>query len=189
MAGSVGNSISCESAEKNYRDLRKFQFLFSGLNIICTTCMVAMYQPFMQIWVGRRLMLSDRDMLLFCLYFYLINMNNIRNQYIDGTGMWNALKWNYILEAFGNLFLNIILGKLFGVTGILCATIFTIAIFVYVICTCLPFDGIVQLVVCGLIAVVVAGTLFWIAFLKTKRFTEAKQMIVQIILTMVTKNK
>lgn len=226
LAGSVGNSISCESAEKNYHDLRKFQFLFSGLNIICTTCMVAMYQPFMQIWVGRRLMLSDRDMLLFSLYFYLINMNNIRNQYIDGTGMWNALKWSYILEAFGNLFLNIILGKLFGVTGILCATIFTIAIFnysvrthklfktyfmgkdeirynldqvqyalialtssaiVYVICTCLPFDGIVQLVVCGLIAVVVAGTLFWVAFLKTKRFTEAKQMIVQIILTMVTK--
>ena len=111
MAGSVGNSISCESAEKNYHDLRKFQFLFSGLNIICTTCMVAMYQPFMQIWVGRRLMLSDRDMLLFSLYFYLINMNNIRNQYIDGTGMWNALKWSYILEAFGNLFLNIILGS------------------------------------------------------------------------------
>ena len=132
LAGSVGNSISCESAEKNYHDLRKFQFLFSGLNIICTTCMVAMYQPFMQIWVGRRLMLSDRDMLLFCLYFYLINMNNIRNQYIDGTGMWNALKWSYILEAFGNLFLNIILGKLFGVTGILCATIFTIAILLHV---------------------------------------------------------
>ena len=60
---------------------------------------------------------------------------------------------------------------------------------VYVICTCLPFDGIVQLVVCGLIAVVVAGTLFWVAFLKTKRITEAKQMIVQIILTMVTKKK
>ena len=71
LAGSVGNSISCESVEKNYNDLRKFQFLFAGLNIICTTCMAAMYQPFMEIWVGKDMMLSDGNMSLFCLYFYV----------------------------------------------------------------------------------------------------------------------
>lgn len=131
LAGSVGNSISCESVEKNYNDLRKFQFLFAGLNIICTTCMIAMYQPFMELWVGKDLMLSNGNMFLFCLYFYLINMNNIRNQYIDGSGIWHELKISYILEAFGNLVLNIFLGKIFGVSGILWATIITIFIFNY----------------------------------------------------------
>lgn len=131
LAGSVGNSISCESIEKNYYDLRKFQFLFAGLNIVCTTCMVAMYQPFMEIWVGKDLMLSNMNMFLFCLYFFLINMNTIRNQYIDGSGIWNELRMSYILEAFGNLALNIILGKLFGISGILWATILTIFIFNY----------------------------------------------------------
>lgn len=135
LAGSVGNSISCESVQKNYQDMRKFQFLFSGLNIVCTTCMVAMYQPFMELWVGKDLMLSDGNMLLFCLYFYLINMNSIRNQYIDGAGIWNELKASYILEAFGNLFLNVVLGKLFGIAGVLWATILTIFVFNYVVRT------------------------------------------------------
>ena len=71
------------------------------------------------------------DMLLFCAYFYVINMNNIRNQYISGTGIWWHMKLFYILEAFGNLGLNVILGKLFGITGVITATIITIFLFNY----------------------------------------------------------
>ena len=37
-----------------------------------------------------------------------------RNSRVERLKM---LKWSYVLKAFGNLFLNIILGKLFGVTG------------------------------------------------------------------------
>ncbi len=132
LAGSVGNSISCESTKKNYEDMRKFQFLFSWITTVCTICLVTMYQPFMRLWAGKELMLSDKDMLLFCLYFYLINMNNIRNQYINGAGLWDKLKASYILEAGGNLVLNIVLGKVWGITGILLATIITIFFFNYV---------------------------------------------------------
>lgn len=132
LAGSVGNSISCESTKKNYEDMRKFQFLFSWITTACTICLVTMYQPFMRLWAGKKLMLSDKDMLLFCLYFYLINMNNIRNQYINGAGLWDKLKASYILEAGGNLVLNIVLGKVWGITGILLATIITIFFFNYI---------------------------------------------------------
>lgn len=219
LAGSVGNSISCETVEKNYQDFRKFQFLFSGLIVICTACLVAMYQPFMEIWVGRGLMLSEYNMLLFCLYFYLININNIRNQYVDGTGMWKSLRASYLLEAFGNLLLNVILGKLFGVSGILWATILTIIVFnysirthklfreyfnkgecrynvdqlqyglvalissiiVYSICIRLPFHGLIQLVLCGVVAVVFSSVIFIVAFAKTDRFAQSKEMLLRII--------
>ena len=135
MGASIGNSIVSETKEKNYQDLRKIQFIYAWISSICTVCLVALYQPFMKIWVGTELMLSDNDMLLFCIYFYLINMCNVRNQYINGTGMWWQLKVNYVLEAFGNLALNVILGKFFGITGILLATIITIFVFNYVIRT------------------------------------------------------
>ena len=132
LSGSVGNSISCETPEKNYEDMRKFQFLFSWVTTTCTICLATMYQPFMRLWAGKELMLSDKDMLLFCLYFYLINMNNIRNQYVNGAGLWDKLKASYILEAGGNLVLNIVLGRAWGITGILLATIITIFVFNYV---------------------------------------------------------
>lgn len=135
MSASIGNSIARENTEKNYKDMRTFQFIYAFLNSTATICMVALYQPFMRIWVGNSLMLSDGNMLLFCLYFYLINMCNIRNQYINGTGMWWHLKLNYVLEALANLGLNLLLGKLMGVTGIILATIITIFFFNYVLRT------------------------------------------------------
>lgn len=141
LSGSVGNSISCETTHKNYKDLRNFQFLFAWMSTICTVCLATMYQPFMKLWVGEKLMLSDKDMMLFCFYFYLINMNNIRNQYINGAGIWDKLKASYVLEAGGNLILNIVLGKLWGITGILMATIITIFLFNYVMRTHILFKN------------------------------------------------
>ena len=53
-------------------------------------------------------------------------MTNIRNQYISGTGIWWKLKIPCAVEAISNLGLNVILGKLFGISGVLIATIITI---------------------------------------------------------------
>ena len=131
MGASVGNSIATKTSDENFEDMRKFSMIFAYILGVCTICLLCLYQPFMYLWAGQNLMLKDMDMILFCIYFYIINMNNIRNQYISGTGIWWHLKLSYILEAAGNLVLNIILGKLLGITGIILATIITIFIFNY----------------------------------------------------------
>lgn len=129
MSASIGNCIVTETVEKNYDNLQKFSFLMAWIAGWVSICMLCVYQPFMEIWMGKELMLSNGNMMLFCVYFYAINMNNIRNQYISGTGIWWKLKYSNIAEALGNILLNIILGKLFGITGIILATIITIVVF------------------------------------------------------------
>lgn len=129
MSASIGNCIVTETVEKNYDNLQKFSFLMAWIAGWVSICMLCVYQPFMEIWMGKELMLYNADMMLFCVYFYAINMNNIRNQYISGTGIWWKLKYSNIAEALGNILLNIILGKLFGITGIILATIITIVVF------------------------------------------------------------
>ena len=131
MGASVGNSIVVKTAEENYRDLLKFSAISSWIIGVCTACLLCLYQPFMTMWVGRDLLLSNGNVVLFCVYFYVINMNNVRNQYISGTGIWWNLRKSYIIEALGNLILNILLGKWFGITGVLLATIITIFLFNY----------------------------------------------------------
>lgn len=126
MGASVGNSIVKETTEKNYNNLQVFSFIFSWVAGWCTVCLACLYQPFMRIWVGENLLLSETNMFLFCLYFYVINMTNIRNQYISGTGIWWKLKIPCAVEAVSNLALNIILGKIFGIAGVVIATILTI---------------------------------------------------------------
>lgn len=140
MQASVGNSIAVESIEKNYRDLKKFQFIFAWISGWCVVCMLCLYQPFMTMWVGKKLLLSFNNMILFCIYFYAITANCIRNLYFTGNGLWWRAKYTFIFEAIGNLFLNIFLGKLFGIAGVLIATIITIIVFNYILRTNLLFS-------------------------------------------------
>ena len=130
MQASVGNSIVEEGFEKNYRDLLKFNFIYSLITGLCTVCMVCAYQPFMNIWMSHKknLILDDATMILFCIYFYAITANNIRNLYINGKGLFYEIRWWYIIESASNLILNILLGKFIGVKGIIIATIITIIV-------------------------------------------------------------
>ncbi len=122
---SIGNSISSESVEKNRNNLFEFTLFSMWLISIFSCCLLGLYQPFMIIWVGKDMLLSNTDMILFCIYFYVLNMNNIRNLYYDGNGLWLKGSSSFIIESLGNLLLNFVLGFFFGITGVLIATIIT----------------------------------------------------------------
>ena len=141
MGASIGNSIATESKEKNYNDLCKFTFIFSWFSGWCTVCMLCLYQDFMFIWMrgDTSLMLPDFDMVLFCIYFYAITMNNIRNQYVEGNGLLWKLRVVNVLEALSNIFLNLILGMFFGISGIIIATLITIIFFNFILRTNILF--------------------------------------------------
>ena len=132
MGASIGNSIIKKSKNDNYNDFLVFSQIFAFLLCITTTCLFCLFQPFMVMWVGDKFLLPFYDMMLFCVYYYFVSINSVRNQYISGNGMWDLLKKSYIIEAFGNLFLNIVLGYFFGVSGVLIATIITILLFNFI---------------------------------------------------------
>lgn len=134
MQASVGNSIARDSVEKNYKDLCRFTFIFEWMCGWMSICMVCLYQPFMKIWMRDNisLLFPNGIMFLFCLYFYVITANNIRNLYINGAGLfWDIRKWN-LIEAIANILLNYLLGYYLGVSGIILATIITIILFNFI---------------------------------------------------------
>ncbi|MBE5861849.1 MAG: hypothetical protein E7295_03245 [Lachnospiraceae bacterium] len=142
MQASVGNSLVTETVEKNYSDLRKFTFIYTWFTGLCTICLVCLYQPFMSIWMKEKpsLILPNGVMVLFAIYFFAITMNNIRNLYANGNGLfWEMRTW-YVVEAVANLILNVSLGILFGISGILWATIITILLFNFFARTRILFD-------------------------------------------------
>ncbi len=128
IQASVGNSIATETTEKNYADLGKFSFLFSWISGWFAICMCCLYQPFMKLWMNGNtdMLLSTFNMGLFVVYYYAISMNNIRNLYVNGVGLFWELRLWYVFEALGNIVLNLVLGYCFGVTGIIVATIITV---------------------------------------------------------------
>lgn len=125
MGASVGNSLVTESIEKNERDHRKFDFYYMFIIGFCTICMFGLYQPFMEIWVGKDLMFGYFTMILFCIYFYSNGLAQVRSVYSEAAGLWWHFRYFSIGEMVANLLLNIGLGIWWGVDGIIFATIIT----------------------------------------------------------------
>lgn len=125
MGASVGNSLATEPIEKNEHDHIKFDFYFELIIAFCTICLFTLYQPFMHVWVGDKLMFPWHTMVLFCSYFYVTELAQIRSVYSEAAGLWWNFKYLSIGEMIANLVLNIVLGQVIGVDGIIIATIIT----------------------------------------------------------------
>lgn len=127
MAG-VGNSLVCESAEKNHSDFKIMTFLFSWLGGWLACTLLCLYQPFMKLWVGDSFMFPFSTMSLFCIYLYSLSLSTVKSVYEAAAGLWWQNRKRALLELFANLFLNYFLGKVWGATGVILATIITMVL-------------------------------------------------------------
>jgi len=65
---------------------------------------------------------------LFCAYFYVLRMGDIRATYVEACGLWWEHKHRAIIEAVSNLVLNVVLCRFYGVYGVIIATLLTLFI-------------------------------------------------------------
>lgn len=126
ISAGLGNSIAMESVEKNENDLYCINNVYLFIAMLCFSCFIACYQPFMSLWVGVDNLFPDYIMFSFAAYFLAEKTLNVIGQYYDAAGLWWHGKWKGFVEAIANLVLNIILCKVFGVNGIILATVGTI---------------------------------------------------------------
>lgn len=124
----IGNSIIVETKEKNYNDFKKFTFLIAWIAGFCTVCVVCLMQPFMNIWMNgnEKLMLGMSEVVCFCIYFFVYEIQQLLLTYKDAAGMWHEDKYRPLVTALTNLALNIIMVQFFGLYGVLLSTVISI---------------------------------------------------------------
>ncbi|MDD7556875.1 oligosaccharide flippase family protein [Ruminococcus sp.] len=122
----IGNSIVVESKEKNYQDLKKFTFIITWIAGFCSVCLLCIYQPFMELWTGKDLMLSLSAVVCFVVYFFVRQFNALFNLYKDASGMWHEDRYRPLAAALTNLVLNLVLVQFIGIYGILLSTVLAI---------------------------------------------------------------
>lgn len=129
ITASIGNSLVTTSKEKNYNDLIRFNFYFNWFGCWATICLLCLYQHFMMLWVGKKLITSMLNVVLFCVYFYLSQAGQVRAIYGAAAGIWWNFRYFQIGEIISNIILNLVLGYYWGMSGIIVATIITVTIF------------------------------------------------------------
>ena len=126
LMGGVGNHVATRSREDNFKELRELDFAYMWINGWCMICILCMSQPFMRLWMGENMLLSDSVVFLVCIYFYLLKIGDMRFIYFSSKGLWWQRRWNSLAEALANICLNVLLAKYFGIHGIILATILSL---------------------------------------------------------------
>ena len=119
----IGNSIIIESDDKNFNDLKKFTFIISWISGFCVTCFLNLFQPFMEIWVGKDLLLGFSAVICFCIYYFIYEINQLLNTYKDAAGIWHEDRFRPLVTALVNLGLNIVMVQFMGIYGVILSTV------------------------------------------------------------------
>lgn len=123
ITAGIGNSLVTETDKKNFNDFKKFTFIICFILCICCSCFISLYQPFMKIWVGEKLMLNFSYVILFCILFYCLELAMVWATIKDAGGIWHADRFRPLIGSLVNLILNIMLVQLIGLYGIILSTI------------------------------------------------------------------
>lgn len=123
LTSGVGNSLVTESLDKNYRDFKMLSLLITWILTVCTSCFLCLFQPFMEMWVGKENLLDFRLVILFCIYFFVCQLSLLWAMFKDAAGLWHEDRFRTLIGAVANLVLNIILVQFIGLYGILLSTI------------------------------------------------------------------
>lgn len=131
MTASIGNSLVKETPEKNFQDMRKFTFMFSWIASFCTISLLCLYQDFIELWLGKDMLLPFNVVVLFAIYFYSLCLGSIRAAYHDAAGLWWEARYRALAETVMNVVLNFVLTKSMGVAGTILSTIISILVVNY----------------------------------------------------------
>lgn len=134
ITAGVGNLIA---SHDNERIWSIFKELFTSRFFITTTCCFVLYyfmDSFIVLWVGENMLLDDATLIVIIINCYIMCMRPVVDSFISGYGLFADI-WAPITEAILNISLSILLGKFFGITGVLLGV--TISL-ILIVCTWKP---------------------------------------------------
>ena len=119
----IGNSLVCESIDKNIEDLKLFTFIIMWILTFCVSCFLGLYQTFIGIWIGDKGILPFGIVICLCVMFVFRYYNCLLMTYKDAAGAWHEDRFRPLIAGVTNLFVNIILVQFMGLYGVLISTI------------------------------------------------------------------
>lgn len=127
MLAVIGNMVVTEDRISNYERFKKIFFLNAIATGWASLCMLSLYQDFMSIWMGD-LLLDDKHMVLFVVYFYFAEMRMTVLTFKNAAGMWKNDMLRPYVSIGVDILLNILLISKLGIIGAMLSSIVCILV-------------------------------------------------------------
>ena len=121
----VGNLLASEGTSQKDR-----RFLFEVLDLVnywavsfCSICCVCLFQDFIEIFFGEKYILNLFVVVMIVLNFYTSNIRQVIWVYRETSGIFHETRYITAVSATINLVLYLLFGYIWGMTGIVAATV------------------------------------------------------------------
>lgn len=123
MTASVGNLVANDDIEHDKYIMKNILFANFWIYSFCSVCLFCLFEPFIQIWVGRKYLLPIYAMASIVIVFYLTGIRKTVLVFRDVTGIFWYDRYKSIVESLVNIIFSVPLSIRYGVTGVMIGTI------------------------------------------------------------------
>lgn len=122
ITGSLGNFFATEDKHAGYKLFKKVEFLNFWLYGFSFIALAILLDPFVQLWAGDHFVLELPISIAIAINFFVAGYMNTLWVFRSTLGLFKQGKFRPLFVAVLNIVLSIVLGKLWGVFGVLFAT-------------------------------------------------------------------
>lgn len=124
VTSSVGNLGARDNSDKRKAEVFDMLYLLAAIIIgFCSVALFILFNPFIEIWVGKNLLLDFRTMFIIVVNFYMLGMRQPVLCVRDALGVFWYDRYKPIFEAALNVAFSIPLAFRFGIFGVLLGTL------------------------------------------------------------------
>lgn len=121
-SASVGNFNTEEDSARQH-ELYQFMNLFAGyIYGVCSLILILVFNDFIELWVGKEYLFNMAVVIVIVANFYIPGMLTPSWIFRNTTGLFKKTRYLSLITVSINLILSVVLGKAYGIFGILLAT-------------------------------------------------------------------
>lgn len=120
---SVGNLAASESGERQYAVFKKMCFLSFAIGNFIAVSLITLSNPFITLWLGRNYLLGMNVVILLAADVYIITMVRPYESFRNANALFVEGKYRPAVMVVLNIVLSIALANIWGLPGILFATV------------------------------------------------------------------
>ena len=122
FTSSVGSLNASDDEDRKFKIFNVLNFIVFWIMAFCSVCFLVLFNDFITLWVGKEFVFGMLTVIVIVMNFFMSGSITTVAIYRDTTGMFKQTKFVFLITAFINLILSIILGRIYGLFGILLAT-------------------------------------------------------------------
>ncbi len=123
IIASIGNLNTINDKNKMTDVFKKIFFANFVIYNICCCCLLNLFNPFIELWIGKDFLLNEFTVIILVINFCVFGMRRSMMAFREATGNYRRDKYSPIVESVINIITSIIFVKLCGLAGVFIGTI------------------------------------------------------------------